>query len=66
MCNFANTRIDGNLRFSDSHPVQCAITKLSIELYALESMVYYQGGFLNQNNIFTLKIVLHVLRGNFL
>lgn len=45
MCNFANTRIDGNLRFSDSHPVQCAITKLSIELYALESMVYYQGGF---------------------
>uniref|UniRef100_A0A915EEV0 Uncharacterized protein n=1 Tax=Ditylenchus dipsaci TaxID=166011 RepID=A0A915EEV0_9BILA len=44
LCDFANSRMEGNLRLADTHPVQTALSELAVGVYVLESMVYYIGG----------------------
>lgn len=65
LCEYANSNMDGNLRVSDTHPVQFALTDLGMNLYVLESMVYYLGGLIDEelyllndveNNILQVKI----------
>ncbi|KAI1715448.1 Gex interacting protein 9, isoform a [Ditylenchus destructor] len=53
---FANTRLEGNLRLSDLHPVQTALTQLAVGVYVLESMIYYLGGLKDENLLLTTDI----------
>lgn len=49
LCEFANHRTEANLRLADLHPVQSALTNLSIGIFVLESMVYYIAGLCDED-----------------
>lgn len=49
ICEFANNRNESNLRLADLHPVQSALTNLSIGIFVLESMVYYIAGLCDED-----------------
>ncbi|KAL3098285.1 hypothetical protein niasHT_021245 [Heterodera trifolii] len=48
LCHFANQQIKGNLRLSDSHPIQRSLTELGLITYVLESVVYYIAGMIDE------------------